>query len=363
MYERDLSLLVCPLTQSPLVLAGETVRDADGEILEGELHSSAGARYSISNGIPRFCEKTGYNPTWDFKWTEIDRGRGLNYRQIAPGHRENIFSLNDHGGAAWRGLDGALVLDLGCGVGRFSVKALRDHGAARVVSVDLTRGVDMFRKIVLERFPELKPRLLMVQASALLLPFRPETFDYAFSLGVLHHTGSTIEAIRNLCRMAKPGGQINLWIYAPRIVHLEDREPGHLYEVRRLSSPRRVAKVVQEALFKVWLALFRHLSVPQSYRISRLFASDAWYRFCRLPGLGVVGRIVFPVPLDPDHDWRLLNIFDGYVNTYAETWNEHEIFPVLKDCGIAVKGISAWRTGFWGTKVPDFYAEPAAKSR
>ena len=140
-------------------------------------------------------------------------------------------------------------------------------------------------------------------------------------------------------------------------------EPGHVYEVRRLSPLRRIAKVAQEALFKVWLALFRHLSVPQSYRVIRVFASNAWYRFCLRPGLGVIGCVVFPVPLDPDYDRRLINIFDGYANAYAETRNEHEIFPVLKQCGVAVKGISAWRTGFWGAKMPDFYADPAGKGR
>ena len=36
---------------------------------------------------------------------------------------------------------------------------------------------------------------LIVQASAFELPFAEGTFDYVFSLGVLHHTGDTRKAI------------------------------------------------------------------------------------------------------------------------------------------------------------------------
>ena len=40
---------------------------------------------------------------------------------------------------------------------------------------------------------------------------------------------------------------------------------------------------------------------------------------------------------------------------YAESWSEHELFPVFRDAGIAIKGISDWRTGFWGRKTAGYY--------
>jgi SAM-dependent methyltransferase len=352
MYERDLPLLVCPKDLTPLALRGAPVRAADGEILDGELVSAAGAVYPITNGIPRFIEGSGYNPTWDFKWTEIDRGRGINYHQIGPELRP-LYKFDPYGDEGWRHLDGRLGLDVGCGVGQWTVKALRDHHAARMVSVDLTRGVDVFRKIVEERYPELKPRILMVQGNVFALPFARETFDYVFSIGVLHHTGRTLDAIRKTCALVKEGGEVNVWVYCP------DLEPGHIYQVRRLTFPRRIAKVAQEACLKFWLALNRKLPLPWAYRIVKFFSSDAWWRLCRLPVIGIVPRIIFHGVDDPDYDFRLVNIFDGWVNTYAEEWNEHELFPVFKECGIVVKGISPWRTGIWGVKRPEFYA-PAA---
>jgi hypothetical protein len=175
------------------------------------------------------------------------------------------------------------------------------------------------------------------------------------SFGVLHHTGSTLEAIRKACAVVKHGGEANIWVYCPRLTYLEDREPGHIYQVRRLSYPRRIAKVPQQLFLKFWMTVCRHLPVEKAYKLVRLFSAEPWWRFGNLPVVGFIPRLIFPAVDDPDRDFRLINIFDAYVNTYAEEWNEHEIFPVLKESGIVVKGISPWRTGFWGVKWPEFY--------
>ncbi len=299
MYERDRPLLACPHDLSPLSLRGDPVRAQDGELLEAELVSAAGKIYPVTNGIPRFIENTGYNATWDFKWTEIDRGRGINYHQIGPECRE-LYEFDPYGEEGWRHIKGRLGLEIGCGVGQWSVKALRDHGADRMVSVDLTRGVDVFRKIVSERFPELKSRLLMVQASVFSMPFAPETFDYMFSLGVLHHTGGTLEAIRKACAVVKHGGEANIWVYCPRLTYLEDREPGHIYQVRRLSYPRRIVKVPQQLFVKFWMTVCRHLPVEKAYKLVRLFSAEPWWRFGNLPVVGFIPRMIFPAVDDPD---------------------------------------------------------------
>ena len=354
MYDRDLSLLVCPRDGSALSLAGEVTRDAEGEILEGTLVSGSGTRYKITNGIPRFIENSTYNASWDFKWTEIDRGRGINFHQIGPDVKK-LYEFDPYGDEGWSHIKGRLGLDLGCGVGQWSVKALRDYGADRIVAVDLTRGVDMFRKIVLEQYPQFRGRLLLVQANVFALPFREGTFDYMFSLGVLHFTGRTLDAIRKACAVVKHGGEINIWVWCQRLVYLEDNEPGHIYQVRRLSFLRRLAKVPQQAFVKFWLRVCRALPVPTAYKLAQAFASSFWYKFSKLPVIGVIPRIVFPAVDDPDYDFRLINIFNSYVNAHAEEWSEHELFPVLKECGIVVKGISPWRTGFWGVKLPEFY--------
>lgn len=363
MYDEDVVLLRCPESGEPLAITAVTARGADGEILTGTLTGLSRAKtYPIEDGIPRFTEATGYNRTWDFKWTRIDRGRGLNYRLIDPDHPrgmqvDNIYDRNAHNGRAFRHMRGRLVLDIGCGVGQYAIRTLRDSGAAKVVAMDLTRGVDMFRKIMLDRFPQYRRQLLLVQASVFRMPFAPESFDYVYSLGVLHHTGETRAAIRNACRLVKEGGEINVWVYAAALRPFEVNEPSH-----RVPQPnwlfrtmKQFGKELQLLSMRAWMGLFRRIGNEASFAIVKLFSSKLWYRLSRLPVINVPCKIIFTTVQDEDADWRLINNWDGYCNMYAESWSEHELFPVFRDAGIAIRGISDWRTGFWGRKTAGYY--------
>ena len=363
MYDEDIALLRCPETMDPLTLVEATLRDEDGEILTGTLKGvTQGKTYPIENGIPRFTEKTGYNRTWDFKWTRIDRGRGLNYRMIDPDHPsgmqyDNIYDRNAYDGRALKHMRDRLVLDIGCGVGQYAIRSLRDSGARKVVGMDLTRGVDMFRKIMLERFPQFKRRLLLVQASVFKVPFAPETFDYVYSLGVLHHTGETRDAIRSACRLVKEGGEVNIWVYAAALRPFEVNEASHKVPQANwlFRNIKQAGKELQLLSMRAWMGLFRRLGNEQSFAIVKLFSSGLWYRLSKLPVINVPAKIIFSTVLDDERDWQLINNWDGYCNMYAESWSEHELFPVFRDAGIAIKGISDWRTGFWGRKTAGYY--------
>src|SRR5207302_1462077 len=45
------------------------------------------------------------------------------------------------------------------------------------------------------------------------LPFAAESFDVAYSNGVLHHTPDTARAVRELHRVLRPGGQARVMLY------------------------------------------------------------------------------------------------------------------------------------------------------
>jgi hypothetical protein len=61
-------------------------------------------------------------------------------------------------------------------------------------------------------------------------------------------------------------------------------------------------------------------------------------------------------PPHPSRDYRHNNLFDGYVNASAENWSEAELFAILRDCTIAIKGIAEHRVGIWGVKNSSFYS-------
>jgi SAM-dependent methyltransferase len=358
MFKEDIGLLCCPETGESLAFKSITRVDGDGEVLEGTLVSErSGKDYPIANGIPRFIlHDAGYNPTWNYKWTVIDRGRGLNYRILDkddPAYRiHDIFDRNDHEGLSYRHARGGVVLDIGCGVGQYSYRILKEYTPRKLVSLDLTGAIDIFRKVMLERFPEEKPRMLLVQASVFQMPFRRETFDYVLSLGVLHHTGDTRRAVASAASVLKPGGEINFWVYGPFSVHVDNAETGR---GKLMTLGRFLPYYLLYAWMMLQVRLFRSLPHWLNVRILEVFSSELWYQLCRIPLLKYGFRFIFTTVMHPDRDYRLINNYDGWCNTWAETWSEQELLATLREGDIVILGISPHQTGIWGRKLPGFY--------
>jgi SAM-dependent methyltransferase len=354
MYEEDLVLLRCPSTGQDLRILKVSKKADDGEILEGTLGTSS-TTYEIRNGIPRFIQDVSYNASWDFKWRVLDGGRGLNYRILDkndPAYQiHDIYDRNSHNGVAFESMKGQLVLDIGCGVGQYAIKTLQEHQPGKVVALDLTGGVDIFRKIVEERYPQFKKNLLIVQASVFALPFPGATFDYVYSLGVLMHTGSTLRALGHACRQVKPGGEINVWIYCSEPLAYDAVEESR-GEALTLGNVSRFRARLKFPMF--WIHLFRKIDHGLALRIIKFFSSETIYRLSKRRRFQWL-KTIFPGVDHPDYDYRLINNYDGYVNNWCDTWSEHEIFPVLQENSIAILGVSTWRLGIWGKKIPGFY--------
>jgi ubiquinone/menaquinone biosynthesis C-methylase UbiE len=63
----------------------------------------------------------------------------------------------------------------------------------------------------------------VVQANILDLPeqIRRRRFDLVFAWGVLHHTGDTERALKNVCRLVKRGGLVYVYLYGKAsVTHL-----------------------------------------------------------------------------------------------------------------------------------------------
>ncbi|MGI9166333.1 MAG: class I SAM-dependent methyltransferase, partial [Pyrinomonadaceae bacterium] len=101
---------------------------------------------------------------------------------------------------------GKKVLDAGCGNGRFAFYAAK-YGA-EVWAVDLSPAVE-----VAQRNTETVGNVHVIQADLHNLPFDPESFDFIYSIGVLHHLPDPEKAFRNLLGYLKPGGEIQIYPY------------------------------------------------------------------------------------------------------------------------------------------------------
>ena len=113
---------------------------------------------------------------------------------------------------------GKLVLDAGCGNGRYA-KLANDWGA-RVVAVDISAAVEAASKNVGDR-----QGIDVVQADFFKLPFREGIFDIVYSVGVLHHTPDALGAFRALQPLVKPGGFFSIFMHGQgnRVHHAVNR--------------------------------------------------------------------------------------------------------------------------------------------
>jgi 2-polyprenyl-3-methyl-5-hydroxy-6-metoxy-1,4-benzoquinol methylase len=103
-------------------------------------------------------------------------------------------------------LQGKMVLEAGCGMGRF-MEVAASHGAY-VVGLDLSRAVERARKST--RFPA---QVDFVQGDLMNPPFAQESFDVVYSIGVLHHTPDTRQAFHGIAPLVRPGGRLSVWVY------------------------------------------------------------------------------------------------------------------------------------------------------
>lgn len=104
--------------------------------------------------------------------------------------------------------EGSLVLEAGCGVGaQTRILAAQSQGA-RITSVDISEPSLSSAKRMIEAEGHLNVEFR--QADINDLPFKDGGFDHVFVCFVLEHLVSPVQALRELRRVLKPGGDITV---------------------------------------------------------------------------------------------------------------------------------------------------------
>jgi len=284
MHHSFSSLLECPVCKRDLKSEPTT---SSAQIIEtGTLRCEQGHSYPIVRGIPRFVSSDGYASNFGFEWNLHNKTQLDN----ATSH-DSEESFAQKTGFTPDELRGKLVLDVGCGMGRYSDVVSR--WGATVVGVDLTSAVDAAQGNIGSR-----DNVNLAQADIFDLPFADNTFDYIFSIGVLHHTPDTKAAFERLPRLLKPGGKIAVWVYST--------------EMRSWCWTSDIYRHLTTRLPKRVLYALCHVAIP-------------WYHLRNLPVVGIYTGVLLPVSTHPSREWRVLNTFDWYSPAYQWKHSNDEL--------------------------------------
>ncbi len=255
---------------------------ADGQAV---VSVTTGKSWPISDEIPRFVS------------SEHLESFGLQWNRYEVAHDDEDRATFEAKTGLYLGeLRGLRVLDAGCGGGRYS-KVVGEAGG-RVIGADHTTAVNKAAKLC-----EHLQNASFVQADLKHLPFEPASFDFVFSIGVMHHDADTKAVFDAVARMVKPGGRMSVWLY---------RRNQFWQEWLNDFARKRTTKMAPEKLEK-------------------------WCRFgAFLGGLPVVNKVankVFNFSAHPNWENRVCDTFDWYAPQYQYHHTVDELCTWYREAG------------------------------
>lgn len=327
-----LKLLACPVTGSSLTLTIEE-EYANGTIKTGDLLSEEGVVYPIIRGIPRFVEAESYSKSFGYEWAKWPRVQFEDENQGKPmeNHTEKMFYKAT--GFEKSALDKKVVIEFGCGPGRFLDVVRRANGVA--IGIDLSQAVEVARKNF-----ENDTDVLIVQGDVLSPPFKKGVFDFGFSIGVLHHTPTPSVGFGALHRVVKNNGLVACTVYS----YL--RGIG-LYDSFSVILFRKIHNFMEPVFRNKLALLYTYFAAYVLYYPLLLMR--------KIPGLHLVGaairKLIFPIAMLPDIRWRMLDTFDAITPKYASTHTPEEVEEWYRKSGSTEVKQTAWGTSFVGKKI------------
>jgi SAM-dependent methyltransferase len=275
-------------------------------------------KYPRVNGVIRFVEPENYAGSFGFQWQRYARTQ-LDTEES----RQSEIDFGRRTGLTPADLKGKLVLDVGCGMGRFADIATR--WGALVVGVDLSAAAEVAARNLAGR------EFVALQADAFALPFAAESFDYIYSIGVLHHTPDCEQAVKNLPQYLKPGGTLAVWLYSAY-------NPWYRFSDMYRRFTTRMSPQLLHGILRVAVPVVN--GVDSALRVVPIVGK---------PMSGFV-RHVLPVNRNPKRQWRVLDTFDWYSPKYQSKHTYEQVFRWFESCGLKDLHVGEVAISVRGTK-------------
>lgn len=210
-------------------------------------------------------------------------------------------------------LKGKVVLDIGCGPGRF-LEVSKMLGAAFIIGIDQnTRQAEEFFGITGEK--EWVNGVVVVEGdinNMMNSNIKKYSFDCIYSIGVLHHIENPQMAILHAYELLKPNGWLALAVY----------QKGYYNCIQ----------------VRAWRKIFKVLGLRAAYAYSWFMGMVVNFVCRRIPYSSKVINLVFPFVSLPDDRWSVLDTFDSLTpkiqNTYepidVQRWLQHAGFDYIR---------------------------------
>ena len=264
----------------------------------------------VINDIPRFVPSGSYASLFGDQWKQYKKTQLDSY----SGSPITETRLDRCLGDLKDNLKGKLVLEAGCGAGRFTEVLLKK--GATLVSSDLSSAVE----VNIENFP-VSDNHLVIQADINDMPFSDESFDVVICLGVIQHTPSPEETIKSLYSLVKKGGTLIIDHYTFTKSNLLRVAPFYRLWLRKKSSTQTIA--ITQSLVKKYLPLHKKFrgNKMMSVLLNRISPVITYYN-------------AFPQLNDQQQEeWALLDTHDSLTDWHKNFRNKSQIISTLTKLG------------------------------
>lgn len=208
------------------------------------------------------------------------------------------------------------ALDVGCGSGRWGL-----YIADKVKSLECIDPSDAV--FVAKKNLSHLDNVRVSKASVESLPFSDESFDFVFSLGVLHHIPDTKLAIKNCTSKLKSGGTFLVYLY----YNLDNRSVTFKIILKLVTGLRFLISKLPDSLKHIvcdLLAIFVYLPLISIARILRFMFKNST----------IYSKI--PLSFYIDKSFRVIrnDSLDRFGTPLEQRFSKSEITEMLKDAGL-----------------------------
>jgi ubiquinone/menaquinone biosynthesis C-methylase UbiE len=277
----------------------------------GNKYISEGTTAEIINDIPRFVDSGSYASLFGDQWKEYKKTQLDSYTGLPISENRLNRCLGDN---LKDNLNGKLVLEAGCGAGRFTEVLLKK--GAFLVSSDLSSAVE----VNAENFP-VSDKHLVIQADINNMPFADESFDVVICLGVIQHTADTEKTIKDLYKLVKKGGTLVIDHY-----YFDRSNYFRLARLYRLYLRKKTSEFTipyTQKLVKKYLPWHKRAAKNKLFSVllNRISPVVSYYN-------------VFPQFNEKQQqEWALLDTHDSLTDWHKRFRNTKQITKTLTDLG------------------------------